>query len=201
MEWSESGIKGGSGWSGDASDDLLRRCSRGDSAALSELVRCYKDRIFRLAFRMLGDPSAAEEAAARTFTKLWTRAGQWRGEARAGTWIYRVAVRTILDVRRHERRWNSIPILRLRLLRDPRPCPAAQTERREVEERRNALIQTALSRLREEDRALVHLFYFEGRSLGEIEVILGVPRANLKMRLARARDKLRILLGGDDGVR
>ncbi|OAI46635.1 hypothetical protein AYO44_10995 [Planctomycetaceae bacterium SCGC AG-212-F19] len=191
----------------DASDDLLRRCQRGDQAALAELVRSYQDRIFRLASRVVSDAGLAEEATAQAFVKIWTHAGQWRGQASAGTWIYRIAVRAVLDVQRGQRRWwrrwsGSSPsgrsCSRLAVV-DPRPTPAEQFQQRDERDRDGARIQEALRQLPEADRALVHLFYFEDRGLAEIESILGVPRANLKMRLARARQRLRTFLESDDG--
>jgi RNA polymerase sigma-70 factor (ECF subfamily) len=179
----------------DESDDLLRRCSQGDQAALTELVRCYQERIFRLACRVTGDEALAEEATAQALLKIWTRAGQWRGQAKAGTWIYRLAVRTVLDVQRSQRRWwrrwaGPWP----RLAADSRPDPTHQAVQHEQQDAQAQRVQQALQQLSEADRALVHLFYFDNHSLAEIEAILGVPRANLKMRLLRARQRLRSLL-------
>ena len=56
------------------------------------------------------------------------------------------------------------------------------------------LLDRAIRSLGETDRALVHLYYFEERGLKEIEAILDVPHATLKMRLTRARQKLRLVL-------
>src|SRR4051812_47788780 len=86
-------------------DQLLRRCQQGDETALDELVHLYQDRVFQLAVRALGDPALAQEATADALLKVWTKAGQWRGDAGAATWIYQVAVRTVLDARRSRRRW------------------------------------------------------------------------------------------------
>src|SRR5262245_30123784 len=86
-------------------DQLLRRCQQRDKSALDELVRLYQDRVFQLACRALGDAALAQEATADALLKVWTRAGQWRGDAAANTWIYQVAVRTVLDARRSRRRW------------------------------------------------------------------------------------------------
>ena len=74
-------------------------------SALTELVRRLEDRVYRLAYRVVGDAALAEEATVAAFYKVWTKAGQWRGDANADTWIYRVAVRTVLDLRRGRRRW------------------------------------------------------------------------------------------------
>src|SRR5262249_44807945 len=152
----------------------------------------YQQRIFRLACRVTGDAALAEEATAHALLKVWTNAWQWRGEAGAGTWIYRIALRTVLDVQRSQRRWWrrwSAPMPAA--LRHPERGPAEQLLEREDQDQASGRIHAALQQLSEPDRALVHLYYFEERALGEIESILGVPRENLKMRLARARQRLR----------
>lgn len=184
----------------DESDELLRRCQQGDQHALTELVRSFQDRIYRLAFGVTSDASLAEEAAAQALLKIWNKAGQWGGQAKASTWIYRLALRTILDVQRGQRRWWkrwSAP--GLSLFRDGRPGPAEQLQQQDEQDERSRRIRKALSQLTDSDRALVHLYYFENKGLAELETILGVARANLKMRLARARQRLRSLLEGHDG--
>src|SRR4051794_5962250 len=108
----------------EADDDLLRKCQAGDEDALAQLVRRYEARVFRLACRVTGDAAQAEEAVVEAFARVWAKARQWRGEARAGTWIYQVALRTTLDQRRSRRRWwrrwgASVPAE----VPDPRPAP------------------------------------------------------------------------------
>ena len=147
----------------------------------------------------VGDAALAEEATAQTLVKIWSRCGQWRGQSAAGTWIYRIAVRTVLDVQRSQTRWwrrtsRPVPVE----MYDRRPRPDEEASGREQSQQRERRVQAALRQLPETDRVLVHLYYFEERTLGEIESILDVPKANLKMRLARARQKLRSLLGGTD---
>jgi RNA polymerase sigma-70 factor (ECF subfamily) len=184
---------------GDGDDELLRRCQQGEETALDGLVRRYQQRIFHLACRVLGDAALAEEATAQTLVKIWSRCGQWRGQSAAGTWIYRIAVRTVLDVQRSQNRWwrrwaRPVPVE----MHDGRPQPDEAASEREQLQQRERRVQAALRQLPETDRVLVHLYYFEKKTLGEIEMILGVPKGNLKMRLARARQKLRSLLGGTE---
>lgn len=180
-------------------DELLRRCQQGDEVALDVVVGRYQPRILLLACRVLGDRVMAEEATAQTLVKIWNRCGQWRGQSAAGTWIYRIAVRTVLDVQRSQNRWwrrwsRPIPAE----MHDGSGGPEEEASRREQSREREQRVQAALGQLPEADRVLVHLYYFEEQTLGEIEAILGVPKANLKMRLARARQKLRSLLGGTE---
>jgi RNA polymerase sigma-70 factor (ECF subfamily) len=173
-------------------DELLRRCQEGDETALAALVRAYQTRIFQLADRVLGDAVLAEEGTAQAFFKVWVRCGQWRRQASAGTWIYRIAMNAILDVRRSQTRWwRRWSTRAMGHPRDPRPGPAEVVCDRDDAARRAQRLRAALQCLSESDRGLLHLYYMEERPLAEIEVILEVPQANLKMRLARARDRLR----------
>jgi len=188
--------------SSEAPDELLRRCQQGDESALAELVRLYQDRLFKMAYRALGDAALAQEAAADALLKVWSKAGQWRGEAAANTWIYQVAVRTVLDARRSRRRWwqrwsGTLP----EAVPDGRLEPAEELARGEAERAQERRLHQALRQLSEEDRVLLHLYYFEDRGLAEIEAILGVGRATLKTRLSRARGRLRAQLEEADEPR
>lgn len=181
----------------DDDNRLLQNFQRGDEAAYSTLVGRFQERIFRLAWQMTGDATLAEEATAQVLVKLWTRAGQWSGEAGARTWIFRMAVRTTLDVQRSQhrwwRRWASGSMAAIDVQADP-AFMAQNAEQHQLETDR---LQAALDRLAPSDRALVHLYYYEDRNLGEIEGILGVGRDALKARLARARKRLRRVWDAD----
>jgi RNA polymerase sigma-70 factor, ECF subfamily len=179
----------------DDANELLRRCQRGDESALARLVEQFGGRIFRFAWRILGDRGRAEEASADVFVKLWTTARKWRGDADAGTWTYRIAYHTILDHRRRKQR-PTVPAAAG--LVDPRPGPLEQSVRTEEEEQVSRRIHEAMSQLSEPDRGLVHLYYFEQLKLVEIGEIVGATRDVLKMRLARARQKLRELIGDEE---
>jgi RNA polymerase sigma-70 factor (ECF subfamily) len=164
------------------------------------LVELYRDRVFRLAYRMLGDAADAEEAVAAVLVKVWSGAADFRGECAADTWVYRIAFRATLDIRRGRRRWWQ-RFFTLGRAEEPElepadaaPGPQQAAEAREDLAHAAAKLQQAVQQLNETDRALVHLFYYEGKGLPEIETILGIARPTLKVRLSRARDRLRKLL-------
>jgi RNA polymerase sigma-70 factor (ECF subfamily) len=172
-------------------DDLLGRCQRGDATALTELIARHQDRLFRVACRVLRDPARAEDAVADAFATIWARCGNWQGDAAAGTWIFRVAYRVVLDHARTRRRWwrpfvRTLPVA---------PDPAVELADRDHQTFAARRLDEALATLTPDDRALVHLHYFEGQRLAEIGAVLGVSRDALKMRLGRARAKLREALG------
>jgi len=178
-------------------DELLRRCQRGDDSAMRDLVQSYQGRIFRLAYRVFGDSARAEEVTADALATVWERCRSWRGESQAGTWIHRVAWRVILDHQRSLRRWwrfwelDGIAESPASQQLDPSTAVAEQDERAAV----TRFVSEGIGKLPVEDRALIHMHYYEQQSLAEIAVVLGVSRDALKMRLSRARQKLRVFLG------
>jgi len=179
--------------------ELLLRVAAKDAAAFADFCKRHAQAIYRLAYRTLGDASAAEDAAAAIFAKVWFKARAFRVESRAATWLYRLAVRTILDAARARNRWWR---KLWRVWRDRGAAaaggsndPAQALDCLEQQDNAARRVHAALAQLKEPDRALVHLFYFEELGLPEIEAILKVPQSVLKMRLHRARAKLRQLLG------
>jgi RNA polymerase sigma factor (sigma-70 family) len=84
-------------------DEALRehvsQAQRGDAAALDRVVRAIQDDVFALAARILGHPDDAREACQEILIRVVTKLGQFRGESRFGTWVYRVASNALLDFR------------------------------------------------------------------------------------------------------
>jgi len=174
---------------------LLRLCRQGDEDALAEIVRRYEQRVYRVAYRVAGDQALAEEATVEAFYKVWCKARQWRGQSSPEAWIYRIAVRTALDLKRGRRRWwDRIRLAASESEHDPAPTPEDRLIADEQHQQIVGELDQAIGSLKEDDRLLVHLYYFEERNLAEIATILDATRDALKMRLARARRRLRQVL-------
>ena len=177
-------------------EQLLRRCQRGDQDALAEIIHRYEQRLYQVAYRFSRDRALAEDATVDSFFKIWQKAGQWRGETSPEAWFYRITVRTVMDLRRGQHRWWKR--MRLASQADDVHAAAGPMESAVADERRERIarrLDRAASTLKEDDRLLVHLYYFEDRSLAEIAPVFNTSRDALKMRLSRARKKLRKELG------
>src|SRR5438067_8701440 len=119
---------------------LLARLRAGDARAFETLVITYQHRVFGVAFRMLGSRAEAEEVAQETFLRAHRGLGEFRGEARLGTWLYAIASRLCLTrlasgARRHERSDDTAllplpsPALDAAVAVDRQaPCPAVPDE-------------------------------------------------------------------------
>lgn len=75
----------------------VERAREGDRVALEEIVRAVQDDVYRLALRMTGHPEDARDASQEILVKVVTRLDAFRGESSLKTWVYRIAVRHVLD--------------------------------------------------------------------------------------------------------
>ena len=84
-----------------ASDEaLVSRAAAGDEAAFEELVRRHQERVYRLACRLTGDDADAADVLQETFLQVFRHLGEFRGEARFTTWLFRVVTNAALMRRR-----------------------------------------------------------------------------------------------------
>jgi RNA polymerase sigma-70 factor (ECF subfamily) len=167
---------------------LLARLRAGESRAFEELVTRYQHRIFGVALRMLGSRAEAEEVAQDTFLRAHRALGEFRGEARLGTWLYAIASRLCLNrlasgPRRHERS-DELALSRIPAADDD---AVAALERDELQ----AALHEAIAALPEDRRIVVVLRDLEGLSYEEIGEVLGLPLNTVRTRLHRARGDLK----------
>src|SRR5450432_819104 len=71
---------------------LIERLIARDERAFNELVRLYERRVFSLIFRMLSNAAEAEDMAQEVFVQVFKAIGNFRGDSKLSTWIYRIAI-------------------------------------------------------------------------------------------------------------
>lgn len=161
---------------------LVDRARAGDLGAYEMLIRRHRDRIYRIALRMLGSPSDADDVAQDVMIQLWTALSGFAGTSSFTTWLYRVVVNRALNHRRGQR-----PTHELVDADHPREADPA---RRVVggEELQAGL--AAIARLPEELRVPLVLVQLEGLSYRDAAAVTKTSEATLRGRLARARATL-----------
>jgi len=162
-------------------DELARLAREGRAGAFEELVRRHRARVYRVALRMLGNRTDAEDATQDAFLKAWRALPRFRGESSFATWMYRVVVNQCLSSDRGRR-----PVVFLPDQVDPAPGPDDHTEGRA----RLAAFYRALATVTPEQRTVVVLRELEGLSYDEIAAVLDISVAAVKGRLHRARLEL-----------
>lgn len=161
---------------------------RGDTAAHGRLYETLAPMVYTLARRMLISPTLAEDVLQETFVEVLRKLHTFRGEAGIGFWVRRIAVNKCLMHLRsgwHSRRVDTEAIEAL--------CPPAQAPRAEHQ----IALERALAELTDTSRAVVWLHDVEGYTHKEIGAMMGRTASFSKSRLARAHQRLRVLLEGE----
>ena len=158
----------------------VARAVRGDTHAFERLYIAHAARVQTLARRIVGR-DLADDAAPDVFVHVWEHLGQFRGEARFGTWLHRLAVNVLLRQAEVARRITArIALATVDELGAP---PASPETRMDVD--------AALARLGPGLREVVVLHDLEGYGHDEIADVLAISVSASKMRLHRGRMLLR----------
>ena len=152
-----------------------------DPVRLEEAISTYENTLYRAALAILGDAHEAEDAVQDAFLRYWERAPDFPDAARERAWLLTVTVNGCRSRLRSPWRRRTAPLLDA--------YPAEDPEERELLE--------AVQALPPRDRAVVHLYYYEGYQTAEIAAMTGQREGTVRSRLSRARDKLRRLLKGE----
>ena len=175
----------------------------GDAEAFERIVLFYQEKVFNLAYRLLGHREEAEDLTQEVFINVFRHISEFRGESQFSTWIYQVTMNHCRNRLKYLRRRYHHATESLddpvsteegemgKELADEGEMPEDMLYRRQVQE----LVQIALGRLRQEYREAVVLRDIQNLSYQEISEILGVPEGTIKSRLHRARWELKEILG------
>jgi len=181
-------------------EHLVALARQGQVAAFEELVQRHQQKVYNLAYRMMGNREDAYDMAQEALTRAFAGIGRFRGRASFSTWLYRITTNTCLDELRRRKRQPVYSIdetlatedgeLRRQLPDDSAPAPDEVVTQRELERE----LQGALQKLSEEHRTVVLLRDYLGLAYEEISEALSVELGTVKSRLFRARRSLKALL-------
>ena len=161
-----------------------------DSEAFERVAREQKNRIYSYAARMLRRPVEAQDVAQEALVRLW-RHRESVDDKTAQFWLRRTVHNLCID---RLRRRRSSPEVEAELKETISPDTAAGPGRLAESQELGRLIEDALGKLPERDRAVLLLREVQGLPYSEIASILELPLGTLKARLHRAREQLRVKL-------
>jgi RNA polymerase sigma-70 factor (ECF subfamily) len=165
---------------------LVRRTLSGDQEAFSSLVEKYKDPVFNVAYRMLGNPTEAEDVAQEAFVRAYTQLHTYKETHRFSTWLLSIASHLSIDQLRR-RRFLALPLENVPFLEwiaDVGPGPEQSALRHETADDMQRILDT----LPVKYRAVLLLRYWHDFSYEEIAHTLDLTPALVKARLHRARE-------------
>lgn len=174
--------------------DIIKRVLEGDSNAFVHLIREYQDMVFTLICRMVKDKARSEDLTQDVFIKVFQELDRFRIESKFSTYLYRIAYNMTIDYLRKEKR--SVVDYQANYdfyLENKENRNSQQTLNKE---RQLSLLEKEIDLLPDEDRLLIHLYYFNDHSIAEVSTIVSHSESNVKTRLYRIRKVLQDNLKG-----
>jgi RNA polymerase sigma factor (sigma-70 family) len=169
--------------------EVIQLVLQGQQNAFATLVERYRAYVFTLVLRYVPDRELAEELAQDVFVKAYRSLANFKGDSKFSTWLYTIVNTTCLSQLRKKTAATFFP-------GDEQMINLSGNEGAHVTEykAKKELVAKAIGALPQEDARVITLFYMAEQSVEEIGVILDITEANVKVRLYRARQKLKIIL-------
>lgn len=171
-------------------NELISKVLSGDQQAYAGLVSRYQNYVFTLALRFTKNREDAEEVSQDIFIKAYKALADFRGASKFSTWLYTIVNTTCISFLRKKK-------LELHSLDNERVFEVADSldsgmNANQVEQKsRVSMVNNAIKMLSTDDAEVITLFYKGEQTLEEIAQILGIEPNTAKVRLHRARTRLK----------
>ena len=176
------------------SDDiaLIQRILAGDENAFESLIRKYQKQVHALAFRKVGDFQTAEDITQETFLQVHQKLATLNDPAKFSGWLYAIVNHLCIAwYRKNRLQTKSLQEIHISEIETDAYSQYIATEHaKTTAEAQRDLVKKLLAKLKESDREVITLHYFEEITSAEIGEYLGVSENTIKSRLHRARQRL-----------
>lgn len=170
--------------------DIISAVLNGNQQAYAQIVDRYQGFVFTLVLRYIKSREDAEEVAQDIFVKAYRALADFKGTAKFSTWLYTIVTTTCISFLRKKK-------LETHSLDNEKVFEAAESKdsgmnANQIEQKSKlAMVHNAIAMLSADDAEIVTLFYKGEQSLEEIAQILGIEANAVKVRLHRARTRLK----------
>jgi RNA polymerase sigma-70 factor, ECF subfamily len=168
--------------------ELIKRAQQGDKEAFGILYREYYRKIYRYCKINMYKDAAAEDVCQETFLRAWKALPKYT-MTEAGTFqafLFRIARNLIIDLGRKKKEYSLAAYEEVETKED---FAADVDKQADIEQ-----VKIALAKLKEKDRQILLLRYFEEMSHAEVSAIIGIKEGALRVRTIRLLQKLKELL-------
>lgn len=165
--------------------DCVKRAQSGDSEAFEALYAIYIQPLFRFIFSKVGNRTEAEDLTQVTFTKMLQSLGSFQFQSSFKTWLYRIAVNTVIDYWRDHYKHRTVSLenfLEILPLEE-------RTFDEEAQDQKEQKVSQILSGLNKEQRQVLELRFLKGYSIKETAEALLLSESNVKVIQHRALKK------------
>ena len=174
---------------------LARRALKGDQQAFAEIVALYQDKLYIMAFRMLGNRQEAEDVTQEAFLRVYRNLDRYDEGLKFSTWIYRIATNLCIDRLRKRKATYSLDAESVDhegldgYAVIPSDDRTPESEMLLTETQR--IVREAIETLPAKYKSVMVLRYLHDLSLQEIGEVLDMPVTTVKTRVHRGREFLR----------
>ncbi|MHA7878645.1 MAG: sigma-70 family RNA polymerase sigma factor [Saccharospirillum sp.] len=174
----------------DVDAQLVCRAQQGDRVAYDFLMVRYQHRVAGHLQSFVKNPQEVSDLTQETFLKAWQGLGSFRQDSQFYTWIYRIATNTALSylARRKTTVLETDLSEASRAEYEAAPSEQADPEHDYAVNELNAVIQSAMDGLPDDQRETLHMREWQGMSYQDIAEALQVPVGTVRSRIHRARD-------------
>lgn len=171
-------------------NEIISQVLQGDHSAYAELVNRYQSYVFTLCLRMVKSREDAEEVAQDVFIKAYKYLADFKGASKFTTWLYTIVNNTCISfLRKKKLTVHSLDDDRVFEMADNRESALGANQ---VEQKSKlAMVNQAIAMLSPDDAQVITLFYKAEQSLEETARVLGIEVNAAKVRLHRARTRLK----------
>jgi RNA polymerase sigma factor (sigma-70 family) len=167
--------------------ELVELFQKGSEASFNELVRRYQEKVYWIAYRFVNDHDQADDIVQDVFVKVYGALKNFRGESGVYTWLYRITVNIALNVIRKQRIRDFV---RIDEFFETAEEESAQPDVIFEKDEQHKLIEDAIAKLPEKQKAVFILRYHEELSYEEISLILKTSVGGLKANYFHAAKKI-----------
>jgi len=175
---------------GQNDNEIISKVLSGDQQAYAGLVNRYQNYVFTLSLRFTKNREDAEEVSQDIFIKAYRALADFKGNSKFSTWLYTIVNNTCITFLRKKRlQTHSLDKEGVFEVADNQDSGLRANL---VEQKsRVAMVNEAIKMLNTDDAEIITLFYKSEQSLDEIAQILGLETNTAKVRLHRARARLK----------
>jgi RNA polymerase sigma-70 factor (ECF subfamily) len=171
--------------------ELVRQALAGDERAFRKVLESHYTLIYSVVRGVAGQHGETDDIVQEVFIKIFRALGDFRGDSRLSTWIYRIARNEALNAI-ERRRPQVIPIDDCEELPASGESPETSYRQRVSRER----LERLMDRLEEKQRVAIELRYIGDKSYEEIAEIMGIPLGTVKTYIYRAKLSLKRMMTG-----
>lgn len=177
---------------------LVLKAINGDQKAFAAIMDRYKDAIYFMMLKMVGNKEDAMDLTVETFAKAFEKLDTYKSDFAFSTWLFKLASNTSIDhIRR--RKAKHISLDRMVDLEGADKFLAIRSEGLNPEEnsirkQEYSLLKVIVNKLPSRYRTMINLYYFEELSVEKIALQLDLPKNTVKGQLSRARELLFVIL-------